>query len=92
MVGSKTDEIGDEPEIGAGQVFPQKCNNKDRGHSLKLQTVVGCSFDWSPVMARGDDNVYAMFMHIVGNLCFIYTVMVLLLSITDNKGSSRNAT
>ena len=53
MVGSKTDEIGDEPEIGAGQVFPQKCNNKDRGHSLKLQTVVGCSFDWSPVMARG---------------------------------------
>ena len=52
MVRSKTDEIGDEPEIGAGQVFTQKCNNKDRGHSLKLQTVVGCSFDWSPGYGR----------------------------------------
>ena len=57
MVGSKTDEIGDEPQIGATQVFPQKCQNKDRGHSLKLQTVVGCSFDCLRVMGGRDDNV-----------------------------------
>ena len=90
MVGSKTDEIGDEPQIGATQVFPQKCQNKARGHSLKLQTVVGCSFDCLRVMGGRDDNV--MFMHIVRNVHFIYTVMVLLLSITDNKGFSRKVT
>ena len=52
MVGSKTDEIGDEPQIGATQVFPQKCQNKARGHSLKLQTVVGVQFWLSPGYGR----------------------------------------
>ena len=59
MVDNQTDEIGDEGEIGATQVFPQKCQNKDCGHSLKLQTVVGCSYDWSSAYGGRDDNVYA---------------------------------
>ena len=43
-----------------------------------------------PVMVGGDDNVYAMFMHILANVHFIYTVMVLLLSILTIKGSKEN--
>ena len=66
MVGSKTDEIGDEPQIGATQVFPQKCQNKDRGHSLKLQTVVGCSVDCLRVMGE-----MIMFMQC---LCILFEI------------------
>ena len=43
-----------------------------------------------PVMVGGDDNVYAKFMHILANVHFIYTVMVLLLSILTIKGSKEN--
>ena len=66
MVGSKTDEIGDEPQIGATQVFPQKCQNKARGHSLKLQTVVGCSVDCLRVMGE-----MIMFMQC---LCILFEI------------------
>ena len=59
------------------------------GHSLKLQTAVWVQL-WRVCRQWAGEMI--MFMHIVGNVRFIYKVMVLLLSITVNKGFSRKAT